>query len=277
MLIRKIFPLLISISSAYLYGEELKIISLSPNLTEIIFLLKKESNLVGRSSVCCYPQDSLKVPIAGNLGDPSLEKVISIKPDVIVLTMVKDMSKIRILKNLGIKIYIFPSNNISQYLETVSNLGKILNAEESAKKEVERVKGKISKLERGNLAIPDNEKPKVFWEVWDNPIITTGKNSFIDEYIYLAGGENIMGKIKKSYFYTSKENIISAKPDVIIAPHMKTSKIKELETAIGWKSLPAVKNKRVYGNIDPNLVYILGPRMFDAISVIHECLYVDKF
>ena len=276
MLIRKIFLLLIFIPSAYLHGKELKIISLSPNLTEIIFLLKKESTITGRSSVCCYPMDALKIPIAGNLGDPNLEKAISIKPDAVVLTMVKDMSKIRILKNLGIKVYIFPSNSISQYLETVNNLGEILNAKESAKKEVERVKSKMSELERKNLAIPDNKKPKVFWEVWDNPIITAGKNSFIDEYIYLAGGKNIMGKIKKSYFYTSKENIISAKPDVIIAPYMKASKIKELETAIGWKNLPAIKNKRVYGSLDPNLVYILGPRMFDAISVIHKCLYVQN-
>ena len=276
MLLRKIFTLLIFISSALSYGEELKIISLSPNLTEIIFLLKKESNLAGRSSVCCYPQDTLKFPIAGNLGDPDLEKVISIKPDAIVLTMVKDMSKIRILKNLGIKVHIFQSNNISQYLETVRTLGEILNAKEVAKQEIERVKSKIFELESANLAIRNNKKPKVFWVVWDNPIITAGKNSFIDEYICLAGGENIMGEIKKSYFYTSKENIISAKPDIIIAPNMKASKIKELETAIGWKKLPAVKNKRVYGSLDLNLVYILGPRMFDAISVIHNCLYSEE-
>ena len=273
MFLRKIFPLLVFISSACLCGKELKLISLSPNITEIIFLLKKESALTGRSSVCCYPQDALKVPIAGNLGDPDLEKVISIKPDVIVLTMAKDMSKIRILRNLGIKVYILPSNSISKYLETVNALGEILNAKESSKKEIERVKEKISELERKNLTIPDIKKPKVFWEVWNNPIITTGKNSFINEYIYLAGGQNIIGNINKPYFYTSKESIMSAKPDVMIAPCMKPSKIKELETAIGWKNLPAVKNKRVYGNIDPNLVYILGPRMFDAISVIREYLY----
>lgn len=273
MLLRKIFPLLVFTFSAYLYGKELRLISLSPNLTEIIFLLKKESSLVGRSSVCCYPKESLKIPIAGDLGDPNLEKIISTKPDVIVLTSVKEMSKIRILKNLGIKIYILPSTSISQYFETVSNLGKILNAKEEAEKEVGRAKEKISELEKKNLAIPDKEKPKVFWEVWDNPIITGGGNSFINEYISLAGGKNITGNINKSYFYTSKEGIISAKPDIIIAPCMKPSKIEELESAIGWKKLPAVRNKRVYGNLDPNLVYVLGPRMFDAILAIHECLY----
>jgi len=267
------FMLFFFLSYSYLYGKELRLISLSPNLTETIFLLKKESNLIGRSSVCCYPQEALKIPIAGNLGDPNLEQIISIKPDVIVLTMVKDMSKIRILKNLGIKVYILPSNSISQYLEVISTLGKILNAEELAQKEITRIKGKISELERKNLSIPDKEKPKVFWEVWDSPIITAGKDSFINEYISLAGGKNIINNVNKSYFYTSKENIISSKPDVIIAPYMTSSKIKELETAIGWKNLPAVKNKRVYGNLDLNLVYILGPRMFDAISVINKCIY----
>lgn len=273
MFLRRIFPLLIFISSAFSYGKELRLISLSPNITEIIFLLKKESVLTGRSSVCCYPKTALKVPIVGNLGDPDLEKVISIKPDAIVLTMARDMSKVRILRNLGLKVYILPSNSISQYLETINVLGEILNAKESANKEIARVKENISELEIKNLTIPDIKKPKVFWEVWDNPVITTGKNSFINEYIYLAGGKNIIGNINKPYFYASKESIMSAKPDVIIAPCMKPSKIKELETAIGWKNLPAVKNKRVYGDIDPNLVYILGPRMFDAISVIREHLY----
>ena len=273
MLLRKLLPLLLFFSLTYLYGKELKLVSLSPNITEIIFLLKKESNLMGRSSVCCYPQDASHIPIAGNLGDPDLEKIISIKPDIIVLTMVKDMSKIHILRNLGIKIDILPTNNISQYLDTVNALGKILSAKKSAKREIAKVKEKIAELERENLAIPDSKKIKVFWEVWDNPMITTGKNSFLNEFIFLAGGKNITDNINKSYFYISKENIISAKPDVIIAPSMKTTKIKELETAIGWKSLPAVKNKRVYGDLDLNLVYILGPRMFNAISVIHKCLY----
>lgn len=276
MLHKKFLLLLIFFPLVYLYGKELKVVSLSPNLTELIFLLKKESTLIGRSSVCSFPADALKIPIVGNLGNPDLEKIISIKPDIIVLTMAKDMSKIHILRNLGIKVYILPTNRISEYLDTVSALGKILNAEETAVKEIVKVKEKITELKKKNLSIPDNKKIKVFWEIWDNPIITAGKNSFLDEYITFAGGKNITGNINRSYFYISKENIISINPDIIIAPCMKTSKIKELETNIGWKRLPAVKSKKVYGNLDPNLVYILGPRMFDAITAIHNCLYPDK-
>ena len=254
-------------------SNKVRLVSLAPNLTETIFQLKCEKYLVGRSSASNYFKQAKNIPIVGEFGVPSIEQLLLVKPDIVVTPALKDPSVQAIIKNSGIKFYLLPTDSIEQYYETVETLGKILNAEENAKVETERIKNGLDKCLSLINKIPKEKRPKVFWEIWNPPLMTVGNQSFLNDFIYYAGGQNIAENQDKGYFNISQEWVIASAPDVIIAPSIGKNIINQMSSQLGWKSTPAVVNNRIYGNLDQNILYLLGPKMLDAIQMIYNCIY----
>lgn len=267
------FSWIFCFKSTALAQEQARIVSLSPNLTEIIIALGGKSSLVGRSSACDYIQDAKSIPIAGDMGSPNLEIIIAMKPNAVVSSGLKNPSEALVIENINIKFYLLPTESFEDYYVSVETLGKLLGKEKEAKKEIERVKSGLFELKERNKAIPASSKPKVFWEIWSNPLITIGNKAFLNEFIELAGGKNITANINRSYFEISKESIMVENPDIIIAPELSQQAVKDMRSAIGWSSISAVKNNRVYTDFDPNLVNVFGPRMLTTIQLIHNLLY----
>ncbi len=253
--------------------DQPRIVSLSPNLTEIILALGGKSSLVGRSSASDYIKEAKTVPVAGDMGNPNLEQIVLLKADIVVASNLTNPSDARIIENLGLKFYLLKTENFEEYYSTVDTLGKILDKNREAEEEIERIKQGLSEFKKENKSIPFLKRPKVFWEIWDNPLITVGNKAFLNEFIELAGGINITANVNRSYFQISKESILTANPDVIIAPDLSTRSVKDMKTSIGWDAVSAVKNNRVYTNIDPNLVNVFGPRILSTIQLIHNLLY----
>ncbi len=252
-----------------------RIVSLSPNLTEIIIVLGGQSSLVGRSSACNYIEDAKSIPIAGDMGAPNLEKIILLKANIVVASALRNPSDARIIENLGIKFYLLESESFKDYYAAVEILGKLLGKEKEAEKETGRVKSALSEFKENNTSIPLSNRPKVFWEIWNNPLITIGNKAFLNEFIVLAGGRNITANVNRSYFEISKESVMIADPDVIIAPGLSPKSVKDMKSGIGWSSMSAVKNNRVYTDFDLNLVNVFGPRMITTIQLIHNLLYKE--
>ena len=250
-----------------------RIVSLSPNLTEIIIILGGESSLVGRSSACSYIEETKFIPIAGDMGAPNLEKIIMLKANVVVASALRNPSDARIIENLGIKFYLLESESFDNYFSSVETLGKIIGKEKEAENEIARVKSGISQFKKEAEKISSADKPKVFWEIWNNPLITIGNQSFLNEFIELAGGISITEEVNRNYFEISKESVMIANPDVIIAPGLSPKAVKDMRSGIGWNSMSAVKNNRVYTDFDLNLVNVFGPRMLTTIQIIHNLLY----
>ncbi len=250
-----------------------RVVSLTPNTTEIILLLGGRESLAGRSSACGYLSETKNIPIAGALGVPNMEIILSIKPDAVITSLIMNPSDAAVIENLGIKFYLLPIENFQDYYVSVNKIGFILGKEAEAENEVNRVKTNLNKLIARNKSIPDKDKPKVFWEVWNNPIITIGKNSFLNDFIQLAGGVNITSGINRNYFEISTESILTSDPDVIIAPGLPDNYNEQLKSLLGWNSVNAVMNNRVYTDLDPNLVTVFGPRMFEAISLISDFIH----
>lgn len=252
-----------------------RIVSLSPNLTEIIIVLDGQTSLVGRSSACDYIESAKSIPIAGDMGAPNLEKIILLKANVVVASALRNPSDARIIENLGIKFYLLESESFKDYFSSVEKLGKILDKEKEAEKEMERVKSALSELREKNKSIPLSNRPKVFWEIWNNPLITIGHQSFLNEFIELAGGRSITEDVNRNYFEISKESVMIADPDVIIAPGLSPKSVKDMKSGIGWSSMSAIKNNRIYTDFDLNLVNVFGPRMITTIQLIHNLLYKE--
>ena len=116
--------------------------------------------------------------------------------------------------------------------------------------------------------------PKVLLAIWNKPILTVGNKSFLNDYISFAGGKNIAAGIDNGYVNVSEEWIILSAPDVIIYPSINKSYAKEIADQPEWSNIPAVKNKRIYTDLNKDLIYILGPRILEAIQAIKNCIYI---
>lgn len=255
--------------------DMVKIISLSPNLTELIFHLGKGGCLVGRSSACDYPAEAKKLPIAGKFGVPSMEFVAGLKPDYIVSSGIRDDGIRKNIEELGIKFVILPNETIDDYYMAVSELGAILNCKALSEREIQRVK-KIFDLEKKITGtVPVEKRPKVYLEVWDNPLMTVGGKSFVHDLIAMSGGLNVAGGEKIGYLKCSKEWVILSKPDVIIAPAMGKFAGGEIKRRGGWSDMPAVKNDRIYTGMEESLIYRLGPRMTESLGIFRKCFFPE--
>jgi len=268
-----VFILLGLISFSVFCGEgkkEIRVVSLSPCLTELIFHLGEGDKLVGRSSACDYPEKAKKVESVGAFGKPSLEKLISVNPTVVVASALADPAVKPSIEELGIKFILLPGKSIEDYYSSVQKLGEILNCREKAEKEIRRFKTQLGKYRKES---DKSRKPKVYMEIWDRPYMTVGKRSFINDLIKYAGGNNIAAKRNEAYFNCSVEWIISSNPEVIICPAMKTGREADVKKRQGWSNIKAVKNGRIYVDLNDDLIYRLGPRTLEGIKLLNKLIH----
>ena len=253
--------------------KKIRVVSLAPSLTETVCALGRADALVGRTSVDNYPPEVKKIPIVGNFGIPSLEKLITVKPTLVIAADFKDPAIIQTLEGMNIKVMTLPTDSISDYLNAVAKLGKLLDCQKEADKEIARIKKGLKDFKRQADRTPKNKRPRVFMEIWNDPIMTVGNNSFLNDFIAYAGGENIAQNQDKAYFNCSEEWIITSAPQVIICPSMGQGLIAELEKKTGWSNIPAVKEKRIYANLNQDIIFRLGPRLLEGIESIKDCIY----
>ncbi len=134
-------------------------------------------------------------------------------------------------------------------------------------KRIEEVKSKVE-------LIPANKRQKVFIEIWYDPLTTAGKGSYVDELITLAGGINISADTRRAYSVFSAEEVIKRNPDCIILAYMDQKKPKDLvKGRFGWSGISAVKNNRLYNDVDPALLLRPGPRIVQGVNEIYKRLY----
>lgn len=230
-------------ASTYAQGNAPKrIISLAPAITEELYLLGVEDKIVGVTTYCHRPPDAQKKEKIGTVIRVNIEKIVSLKPDLVLELSMNDLKQIEKLKNLGIKIVSLSqpkdfSGICDQFLEVGKLVGKKNQAKEIidiAKKKVNSIKEKVRKL----------EKPKVFVQIGVKPLFTVTKGSFIHDFIELAGGINIASGTKTGLY--AREEVLRKNPDVIIIVTMGIAGEQEKKTWQKYNTLNATKNKRIY-------------------------------
>lgn len=249
---------------------QVKVVSLAPSLTEMIFFLGKGNNLIGCTTACNYPVQVKKIEKVGGFGKPSMEKLISLKPDAVVASALADKAVQNTIEQYGIKFYLLPSDKLSDYPEALGKLGQILKCESTAAEKIEDFNKRIKQFREENKTL--KRHPRVYLEVWNNPYMTVGRKSFINEMILSAGGENIAAEIDKGYFNFSLEWLLKSDPEIIICPAMSKEAVKNIEKREGWQKISAVRNHKIYTGIDNDILYRLGPRMIDGIALLKKII-----
>ncbi|MFH1397350.1 MAG: cobalamin-binding protein [Candidatus Omnitrophota bacterium] len=249
-------------------------VSLAPSTTEILFALGLDKEIIGVSSFCNYPQKTNSKDKIGDFSNPNIEKIISLKPDYIFGTGLEQSPTIDKLRKIELKVYVSDPVNIKELLDSIREIGVITHRQEKAEELLKDIQSRMEKISAQVNLIPREKRPKVFMEVWHEPLTTAGGGSFVDEIISLAGGINIASDTKRPYSIFSQEDVIRRNPDYIIIGYMdKKSPPDSIQRRFGWDKIKAVTDKKVYNDINPDLFFRPGPRFIDGLEEIHKRLY----
>jgi len=249
-------------------------ISLAPSTTEILFALGLGERIVGVSSYCNYPEETRTKPVMGDFSHPNIEMIFSLKPDHIFCTGLEQGLVITELRRLNLKVYEADPANMDDLFRTIIDIGRITAREKEASALIESMKHDIAAVAAQAKAIPNEKRIKVFIEIWQQPLMTAGKGSFVDELITIAGGINIAHDVIRPYCNYSSEKVVEQDPDCIILAYMDaTPPLKTVQGRTGWPRITAVKNGRVYNDINPDLLLRPGPRITEGLRAVHERLY----
>ena len=253
-----------------------RIVSLAPNITEILFRLGLDEEIVGVSIHCNFPEKAKSKVRVGSYISLDFEKITSLRPDLIIATgagNTRDM--VDRLGKLGFHSYVIYPKNFDDILKSILHIGQVVNRDKEAKQITEEMRKRSQRVIELTKGLP---RPKVFIQIADAPIVTVGKGSFADDLIRLAGGENIAGKEKEVYPRFGMEEILKRSPEVIVISSMnpKGDYQKILQEWNRWKTIPAVKNGRIH-LIDSDLIDRPSPRIIDGLEELARVLHPERF
>jgi iron complex transport system substrate-binding protein len=256
-----------------------RIISLAPSTTEILFAMGLRQEIAGVTNFCDYPEDVSTRPRIGGFVNPDVEKIVSLKPDLIIaITDGNRWETIERLSNLGFPVYTVDPKGFDGVIRTIRNMGEIIGKEEESRALIRRMMERKEKIVTLTRPLP---KPAVFFQVGDAPVITVGKGTLANDLIRLAGGRSISENEPLSYPPYGIETILSKAPEIIIFSSMDNRKnysdlIRKWQA---WKSIPAVKSNSIYV-IDSNLVDRPAPRIVEGLEalarIIHPEVFIEK-
>lgn len=257
-------------------GNPQRVIAFAPSITEIIFSLEQEHRLKGVTTYSDYPEQAKTLPRVGSYVHLDLEKIVSLRPDLCFAT--KDgnpKSIITRLDKFNIPVYTVDPRDLHSVMETVSEIGKLLNANQQAKEIIKTMRFRIKTI--SDQIQNTDHKPKVFFQIGISPIVSAGNDTFIHELIVMAGGDNL-AQSEKSYPKYSKEQIFALKPEVFILSSMiNTENVDRLKSQWdNYSQIPAIKNNRLY-YVDSNIFHRPTPRAVDALELLAKLIHPEIF
>jgi len=264
----------------------MRVVSLSPSSTEILFALSAGSRVVGVTRYCDYPPEVLvrigdgSLKVVGGFTDPNVEVIVSLRPDLILVSSDLQEDVISNLEGKGLTVFGLASTTIDEIMENVRMVGRILGMAESAESLTQSMTMRIDAVTSQTRQVAD--RPRVYYEVWYDPLMSVGQGTYLNDLIALAGGANIFSGSTAPYPVVNSETVIDADPQIIVvakgymgAIEKTRSKIKD---RLGWSSISAVRNDRIY-EIDEDILYRQGPRIVDGletlVSIVHPELFFE--
>jgi iron complex transport system substrate-binding protein len=253
-----------------------RVIALAPSITEIIYDLGQEKRLVGVTQYSTYPSEAELLPRVGSYVRLDIEKIVALKPDLCLAT--KDGNPKHIVDkivSLGIPVYVINPQNIQQIMDTITRLGSLLHAEQTAAALVSDMEKRIRQVQARVKNRPD--RPRVFFQIDAEPLFSAGTNTFIHELIELAGGINTTaGEV--SYPRYSWEDIIVLQPEIVLISSMAGGLAPEylLNSWKKWELLSAVKNDQIFV-VDAELFDRPTPRLINGLEVIAAIIHPGLF
>jgi iron complex transport system substrate-binding protein len=251
-----------------------RIVSMAPSITEIVFALEQEHRLVGVTRYSDYPPEAAKLPKVGSYVRLDIERIVALNPDLCIAT--KDgnpKAVIERLASLKIPVYVVNPHNLDTILETILEIGTILDAGDKAATITNRM---LSRIQRVNSRVAQVvHRPRVFFQIGISPIVSAGTETFIHELIELAGGKNLAeGPIAYPRF--SREQVLALEPEIFIITSMARQAVFEEVKAEWrqWPRIPAVRDERIF-LVDSDLFDRPSPRLVDGLELLARLIHPE--
>lgn len=246
-----------------IFAEYKRIVSLAPSITESLYELGINKELVANTIYC--KDNDYKREKVGNVTDPNVEKIVLLKPDLVIATKEGNyQSVVDKLNRLKLNVFIVEQySNIEDIYNNFQTLADYVGKTEVAQQIIKETKEKIEIISKTK-----NNNKKIFWEVGANPLFSVGNKSFINDYNKFINGINIFEDIDMSYPNINVESVIQKNPDIIILVNMGDVSEKEIYKWNKYKNINAVKNKKIFV-VDTDDIFVPTPKGF--LRGIQKC------
>jgi cobalamin transport system substrate-binding protein len=256
--------------------EAERVVSLAPNLTEIVFALGDGNHLAGDTDYCDYPPEAAQKPHVGGPVNPNLEEIVALMPDLVLATKsINRRETVNALDHIGLPVYVTDPHSIEGMIASVEHLGSALGAEKSAASLAEDLRGRLSDLDR---RLSGAAPRRVLFVVWTDPLISVGRGTFIADALRRAGGRSVVDT-KAEWPRVSLEEVVRLQPEVLVfaSAHSGNTQrdVDALRTRPGWKNLAAMQHGNVV--VVSDAINRPAPRMVDAIEHLARALHPEAF
>jgi len=254
-----------------------RVVSLAPNLTEIVFALGDGNRLAGDTDFCDYPAEALQKPHVGGPVNPNLEEIVALMPDLVLATKsINRRETVNALDRIGLPVYVTGEpHSVEEMISSVEHLGSALGMEESAAMVAKNLRGRLAELDRRlSGAVPR----RVLFVVWTDPLISVGRGTFIADALRRAGAESVVDT-NEEWPHVSMEDIVRLQPEALVfaSAHAGDTQrdIDALRTRPGWKDLDAIQHGNIV--VVSEAINRPAPRMVDAIERLAGALHPEAF
>ena len=254
----------------------LRVVSLAPSLTEIVFALGRGDWLVGVTDFCDYPPEARSKPRIGGPMTPDLERVVRLRPDLVLATADGNPREtLAQLARLHIPVFAVKPEGYAGILASAEAVGRALRAEREAAALVQDIQGRVAAIRR---AVAGRPRPRVLYLVWADPLIAAGPATYIHDLMEMAGGENVVRERSVPYPRLSWEEVVGAAPEVIlVASHRDGPDRPSIgEAWRGWQSVPAVRSGRIIA-VPGDTIHRPGPRVVEGVERLARAIHPEVF
>jgi iron complex transport system substrate-binding protein len=252
-----------------------RIVSLAPSLTETLFALGLGERVVGVTDYCDYPAEARSKTRVGGIINPSVEAIVILAPDLVLITREGNRREtMEALERLGVPVFAVNTNELADVFRVIRHLGELAGVPERGRR-------LAADLEQQSAAIAEAIRPyparRVLFLVWLQPVVSIGRNSFIEGLLQSSGAESIAEASAQPWPHLSIEEILRSEPEFILIPRSSSfaPTRAQLLRLPGWRALKAVRAGRIV--YLPASVERPGPRLIEVQDVIARAIHPEAF
>jgi iron complex transport system substrate-binding protein len=251
-----------------------RIVSLAPNLTEIVYTVGAGDRLVGDTEFCDYPAEAKRVAKIGDTMHPSIERIIALKPQIVLVSTASQLEAFtKQLDQQRITVYVTNPQSLDDVFRSIQALGDLFGQHDRAASVVADLRKRADAVEAATKQV----KPlTVFYQVYEQPLYTIGREAFLTDLVRRAGGVSVTAAVPGGFPRLSDEAALASKPEAIILQTGGSMGSGNSTVAAPLKNSPAVLSNRVY-KINADHLSRPGPRLVDGLEEMARALHPEAF
>ena len=251
-----------------------RVISLAPNLTEIVFAIGAGDRLVGRTSYCDFPTEARAVAEVGDTTRPSLEKVIALQPEVVLISTASQLEVFtQQLRDQNIAVFVTDPRDLEGVFRTIDQIGRIVGHQQQAEHLIQKLRDRTRAVED---AVKGKQPVRVFYQLSAEPLYTIGRDALETDLIRRAGAISVTADVPGAWPRYSNESALASKPEAIVLPTGGSMGAANSNPIDALQQSPAVLAGHVY-KINGDYLVRPGPRAVDGLEAMAKALHPEAF